>query len=70
MEQLLLSDIEMVQTREKIVKSSDIQMKNGVITTSEYLTEFTNLFEAKNNLKTHEVELSLAKSNLKIIKGI
>lgn len=67
--QLLATDLEMIQTREKIVQSSDIQMKNGVITTAEYLSEFINLFEAKNTLKTHEVQLSLAKSNYEIIKG-
>lgn len=67
--QLLASDLELIQTREKIVQSSDIQMKNGVITTAEYLSEFINLFEAKNTLKTHEVQLSLAKSNYEIIKG-
>ena len=44
-------------------------MKNGVITTSEYLIEFTNFFEAKNILKTHQVQLAAAKSNLEIIKG-
>lgn len=68
-EQLLESDVEMIQTREKILKSSDTQMKNGVITTSEYLVEVINLFEAKNTLKTHEVQLSLAKSTYAIIKG-
>ena len=69
MEQLLLSDSEIIKIREKIIKSSDAQMKNGVITSSEYLTELTNLFEAKNILKTHEVQLLLAKSSYEIIKG-
>lgn len=69
MEQLVLSDGEIIKIREKIIKSSDAQMKNGVITSSEYLTELTNLFEAKNILKTHEVQLSLAKSSYEIIKG-
>lgn len=68
-EQLLLTDSELIQLHEKIVTSSTAQMKNGVITTSEYLVEFTNLFEAKNSLKTHEVQLSLAKSNFEIISG-
>ena len=68
-EELLQSDKEIIDTREKIVESANAQMKNGVITTSEYLTEFTNLYEAKNVLKTHEVQLSLAKSNYKIIIG-
>ena len=68
-EEFLVSDIEIIDTREKIVKSANAQMKNGVITASEYLTEFINLFEAKNILKTHEVQLSFAKSNYAIIKG-
>lgn len=68
-EQLLLTDSELIQLHEKIVTSSTAQMKNGVITTSEYLVELTNLFEAKNSLKTHEVQLSLAKSNFEIISG-
>ncbi len=69
MEQLLLSDGEIIQIREKIIKSSDAQLKNGVITASEYLVELTNLFEAKNTLKTHEVQLAATKSNYEIIKG-
>ena len=68
-EQLLQTDSELIQVHEKIVISSTAQMKNGVITTSEYLVEFTNLFEARNSLKTHEVQLSLAKSNFEIISG-
>lgn len=68
-EQLLLSDAEIILIREKVIKSSDAQLKNGVITTSEYLAEFTNLFEAKNILKIHQVQLAAAKSNYQIIKG-
>ena len=68
-QELLLSDQKIIETREKIVQSANAQMKNGVITTSEYLTEVTNLFEAKNTLKLHEVQLSLSKSNYKIISG-
>lgn len=69
LEQLLLSDTEIIQIREKVIKSSDAQLKNGVITSSEYLIELTNLFEAKNTLKMHEVQLAAAKSNYEIIKG-
>lgn len=68
-EQLLLTDSEIIQIREKVIKSSDAQLKNGVITTSEYLVEFTNLFEAKNILKIHQVQLAAAKSNYEIIRG-
>ena len=69
LEQLLFSDSEIIQIREKVIKSYDAQLKNGVITTSEYLVEFTNLFEAKNILKIHQVQLAAAKSNYEIIRG-
>jgi outer membrane protein TolC len=70
MQQQLLSDKEIIELREKIVKSADAQMRNGVITSSEYLNEFTQLFEAKNNQKTHEVQLLLTQVNYQIIKGL
>ena len=69
LEQLLLSDAEIIQILEKVIKSSDAQLKNGVITSSEYLVELTHLFEAKNSLKAHEVQLAAAKSNYETIQG-
>ncbi|MEZ4853325.1 TolC family protein [Flavobacterium sp.] len=65
----LVSDNEIVQLREKIVRSAEAQMKNGVITSSDYLNEVTQLFEAKINEQTHKVQLELAKANYQIIKG-
>ena len=69
LEQLLFSDAEIIQIREKVIKSADAQLKNGVITSSEYLVELTHLFEAKNSLKAHEVQLAAAKSNYETIQG-
>jgi len=68
-EQLLLSDAEIILIREKVIKSSDAQLKNGVITTSEYLVEFTNLYEAQTNQKLHEIQLAFAKANYQVTKG-
>lgn len=68
-EQFISSDRDIIMLREKIVKSADSQMRNGVITTSEYLNEVTQLFESKTNQKAHEVQLSLAKANYQIIQG-
>lgn len=70
MQQQLISDKEIIELRERIVKSADAQMRNGVITSSEYLNEFTQLFEAKNNEKTREVQLLLTQVNYQIIKGL
>ena len=69
-EEMISSDSEIIALREYVVKSSDAQLKNGVITASEYLVELTNLFEAKTNQKLHEIQLALAKANYQVIKGI
>lgn len=68
-EAVINTDLEIISLREYVVKSSDSQLKNGVITTSEYLVEFTNLYEAKTNQKLHEVQLALAKANYQTVKG-
>jgi len=63
------SDETIIELRKKILKSAESQLKNGVITSSAYITELTNLYEAENNLSTHKIELQLAKANYKITKG-
>ena len=63
------SDKTIIELRKKILKSADSQLKNGVITSSAYITELTNLYEAENNLSTHKIELLLAKANYKTTKG-
>ena len=68
-EAVINTDSEIISLREYVVKSSDSQLKNGVITSSEYLVEFTNLYEAKTNQKLHEIQLALAKANFQISKG-
>ena len=70
METQLKSDKEIIQLREKIVRSAEAQMKNGVITSSDYLNEVTQLFESKITEKAHQIQLQLAKANHQIIKGI
>ena len=63
------SDLEIITLREKVLKTIDSQLKNGVITSSTYITEFTNLFEAENTLLKHRIQIQLAKENYNIIKG-
>ncbi len=64
------SDETIIDLRKKILKSAESQLKNGVITSSAYITELTNLYEAENNLSTHKIQLLLAKANYKTTKGI
>ena len=68
-EEIIKTDSEIIGLREYVEKSANAQLKNGVITTSEYLVEFTNLYEAKTNQKLHEIQLALAKANYQVSKG-
>lgn len=68
-EEIIKTDSEIIGLREYVEKSANAQLKNGVITTSDYLVEFTNLYEAKTNQKLHEVQLALAKANYQVTKG-
>jgi len=69
MEALIDADKEIIILREKVLKSATSQLKNGVITSSEYLTEFNSLYESMISQKLHEIQLDLAQANYKVIKG-
>ncbi len=63
------SDLEIIHLREAVLKSAESQLNNGIITSSAYITELTNLYEDENNLSIHKIELLLAKANYNITKG-
>jgi len=65
----LASDEEMIGLRQEVVSAAESQLRNGAITSSEYITELTNLYEASNRLKTHEIQLKLAIANFNLTKG-
>jgi len=64
------SDSKIIALRNEVLKSAESQLKNGVITSSAYITELTNLYEDQNNLSTHKIQLLLVKANYNITKGI
>ena len=68
-EAFITSDFEIIKLRKEVLKSADSQLKNGVITSSAYITELTNLFEDENTLVKHKIQLQLAKANYNVIKG-
>lgn len=70
MESFIVSDYAIIELRKEILKSAESQLKNGIITSSAYIIELTNLFEDETNLKTHNIQLLLVKANYKITKGI
>ncbi len=69
LEAMITTDAEIIALRESVLQASAAQMKNGVITSSEYVTELTRLYEAKTNLKTHHLQLELSKANYQVVKG-
>lgn len=66
---MLQKDREIIDLRERIVETANSQLNNGVVTPSEYLTEFNNLYEAKINQQLHEIDLEMAKADYRVIKG-
>jgi outer membrane protein TolC len=68
-EAFITSDLEIIKLRKEVLQTADSQLKNGIITSSAYITELTNLYEDENTLITHRIQLQLAKANYNIIKG-
>jgi len=60
---LIKTDRQIIPLRAKVLKTAEAQLKNGVITPSDYIIELTRLYEAKTNLKTHQIKLNWAKIN-------
>ncbi len=67
--EIIATDNEIITLREKVLTASESQFKNGVITASDYIQELSNLFEAKTNKKTHEIQLAYAQANYNITQG-
>ena len=63
------SDQTIISLQNQILKTAESQLKNGVITSSNYMDQLTDLYEAEINLKTHEIQLLLAQANYKVIQG-
>jgi outer membrane protein TolC len=62
-------DKEIIELRENLVQVADSQLKNGVISTSSYLAEFTNLYTAKSNLNMRKTQLLLKQLHYQITNG-
>jgi len=66
---IINTDLEIIKLRKEVLETAASQLKNGVITSSAYSTELTNLYEAENTLIKHKIQLQLAKANYRVIKG-
>ena len=68
-ENFIATDSEIIELRRAVLNAAESQMKNGIITTSAYITELTNFYEDENTMLTHSIQLQLAKANYNTIKG-
>jgi outer membrane protein TolC len=66
---VLLQDAQIVQNRQEIIRAARSQLENGVITSTEYLTELNALTTAQLNLTLHQVQLSVARAQYNILLG-
>ncbi len=64
MESLIKKDRQIIEQREKIVEQSKSQLKNGTITSSDYVEEVYEAKKAKLQLELHQVEKVYARVQL------
>ena len=69
LEEALKRDNQIVELRSRITKTSASRLENGVITSTDYLTDLNAETVAKINLETHKIQLVQAKANYLLAKG-
>lgn len=69
LENAIAIDEQLISLQQEVVNTFASQLKNGVITTSQYITELTKLYEAENVFNQHKTQLELAKANYNTLKG-
>ncbi|MFP4023554.1 MAG: TolC family protein [Thiohalospira sp.] len=63
------SDLEIIELREDVTKSARSKLDNGVITSTEFITELNAETQAKINYETHKIKLVQSIVNYLYIKG-
>lgn len=66
---LITTDEQLVVIKEQITKRSESALKNGVITSADYIRDLNGVLQAKANLETHKVQLAQTAVNYQTIKG-
>ena len=67
--QLIESDEELIQLRNSIKNTAQIQLENGIISTSDYIKEVNAEDQARQNKALHQIQLLAAQYNLQYISG-
>ncbi len=63
-------DEEIIDLREQVVAEKESQLRNGTITSTEYVTELNNALQAEYTLMIHKVQLSQAQAEYKTALGL
>jgi outer membrane protein TolC len=67
--QLIQSDNELVDLRNSIKTTSQVQLENGVITSNDYIKEVNAEDQARQNKALHQIQLLISQYNLQFTTG-
>jgi outer membrane protein TolC len=70
LENALDTDHDILDLRKSITKQSEKRLEQGVLTMTDYLTDYNAEIKAGLQLETHKIQLIQSKANYLIIKGI
>jgi len=68
--ELLKTDQELIEVRERITKTSASKLENGTITSADYIQDLNAETTARLTLETHKIQLNEAQAKLANIRGI
>ena len=60
LQELIEKDRQIIELRQKILRNAESRLRNGVITATEYITEFNEEKKARLNLEKHKIQLNQA----------
>jgi outer membrane protein TolC len=63
-------DMAIIEQRSSITKGSETALKNGVITSSQYLEDLNNEIRARLDMELHSIQLESSRVRLKLLDGI
>ncbi len=69
LEEIILSDSELIELQERITKSSASKLENGAITIADYLQDLNAEMATRITFETHKIQLEEAKINYQHILG-
>jgi outer membrane protein TolC len=67
--ELMKTDENLIQVRERITKTSASKLENGAITMADYIQDLNAEITAKLTLETHKIQLKEAQVKLENIRG-